>query len=82
MYIPHKKSYKLKDRGGGSGCAGCVAAHPLFASFIWQKASFVLKKLEVFNSLHTHILVGSTPSVAGIGSAMGLMDGHCEDKQT
>ena len=22
-------------RGGGSGCAGCVAAHPFFGSFIW-----------------------------------------------
>ena len=51
------------SRAGGTGWVGCAATHPLFGSFIWQEASFVLKYLDEFDSLHTRILVGSTASV-------------------
>ena len=45
-----------------AGVQGVQLHTHFFGSFIWQKPCFVLKNLDVFNSLHTHILVGSTAS--------------------
>ena len=45
---------------GGSGCAGCAAAHPIFAPFLCKDPNFWPKKLHVYTYLHTQCLDAST----------------------
>ena len=45
-------------RAGGTGCAGCAAAHPLFAASFDKDHSFSKIFMNI-TSLHSHILEAS-----------------------
>ena len=47
-------------RAGGGGCAGCAAAHPIFAPFLYMDPNFWPKKLHVYTYPHTQCLDAST----------------------
>jgi len=47
------------SRGGGGGCAGCTAAHPIYATFLSKDPSFGPQKLDFYTELHTQYLEAS-----------------------
>ena len=49
--------------GGGIGCAGCAAAHPLFCSFPLEKIKFCPPNMDSLAKLHTQVKVASAGSV-------------------